>query len=463
MRASPLLLLLLAGACTVGPDFKRPVVAGTDAGWQSPAATPGPVEANWWRALGDPTLDTLVEAALANNLDLREAAARLREARAGRDAAAGRASPEVSARGSATQNRISGDGQLPVARIPQFSRDYALFDLGFDASWEIDLWGGTRRSIEGAQARAEAAELRAGDVRLQVIAEVVRSYADLRAAQARRTSVAAEAEVRRTVAGLAQRRYTGGEGTRIEAAQAAQRAATVRAALPQIVADASAAQARLALLTGRPPEAVTLADAPLPLPPALVAAGIRSELLQRRPDVRAAQADLAAATADVGVETANLYPRFSLLGSLGRQSRNVEGLADGPTTRFSIGPSFSWPIFSAGRIRAQIRGSNARVDAAGARYEKAVLSALADSETALNRYAAARAEAETRDAVLAEAALVARLAERRWRAGEDDRLQALEAEAVRRSAEQAALAARAATLTSYAALSKALGGGWEAK
>ncbi len=463
MRARPLALLLCLGACTVGPNFKRPIIAGSEAGWQSAAAQPGPVDAAWWHTLGDAQLDALVAAALANNLDLREAAARLREARAGRDAAAGRASPEVSVRGSATQNRISGNGQLPVARIPQFSRDYALFDLGFDASWEIDLWGGTRRAVEGAGARAQAAELRAGDVRLQVIAEVVRSYADLRAAQARRTSVAAEAEARQTVADLAQRRFTGGEGTRIEAAQAAQRAASVRALLPQIQADASAAQARLALLTGRPPEAVTLADAPLPLPPALVAAGIRSELLQRRPDIRAAEADLAAATADVGVETANLYPRFSLLGGLGRQSRTVDGLVDGPTTRFSIGPSFSWPIFSAGRIRAQIRGSNARADAAAARYEKAVLSALADSETALNRYAAARAEAQTREAVLAEATTVARLAERRWRAGEDDRLQALEAEAVRRGAEQAVLAARAATLTSYAALSKALGGGLKAK
>ena len=463
MRASSLVLLLLVGACTVGPDYKRPVVAGIDAAWQSPHAQPGPVSPNWWHALGDPALDALVDAALANNLDLREAAARLREARAGRDAAAGRASPELSARGSATQNRISGDGQLPVARIPQFSRDYALFDLGFDASWEIDLWGGTRRAIEGADARAQAAVLRADDIRLQIIAEVVRSYADLRAAQARRESVAAEVEARQTVAELAQRRLAGGEGTRVEAAQAMERAATVRAALPQIEADAGAAQARLALLTGRPPEAVMLADAPLPLPPALVAAGIRSELLQRRPDVRAAEVDLAAATADVGVETANLYPHFSLLGSLGRQSRNVEGLADGPTTRFSIGPSFSWPIFSAGRIRAQIRGANARVDAAAARYEKAVLSALADSETTLNRYAAARAELQAREAVLAEASVVARLAERRWHAGEDDRLQALEAEAVRRGAEQAALAARAATLTTYAALSKALGGGWEAK
>ncbi|MDE2043314.1 MAG: TolC family protein, partial [Alphaproteobacteria bacterium] len=216
----------------------------------------------------------------------------------------------------------------------------------------------------------------------------------------------------------------------------------------------------LATLTGQAP-GIALDLSHAPQLPEIVAAGIRSELLQRRPDIRAADADLAAATFDIGAAKAQLYPHFSIMGGLGQQAQHGSDLFSGDSTRFVIGPSFSWPIFNAGRIKAQVRGTQARADAAQAAYEKAVLGALADSETALNRYAndklayanAASANENARD--------LARLAKSRFEAGEDDRVQMLEAQASALANAQSLETARGDALAAYVALSKALGGGWE--
>ena len=456
-----LMALVLVAGCAVGPNYLRPKVAGAEAPWLAPVAQ-GEVDAEWWKRLDDPVLDSLVADAVAHNLDLAQAEARLREARANSDAARGRTLPQVNATGSATEQQVSANGQLPVNNIPGFSRRYSLFDGGFDASWELDLWGGGIRTVQAANARAKAAEVRVEDTRLRIIAEVVRTYADLRQAQARGVLLSQEALLRADIAHLTDLRYRGGESSRSDATNARLRADTARAQMPEANSSAHAAAYSLALLTGRPPEALislATANAPLPAPPPIVSAGLRSELLQRRPDVRAAEADLIAATSDVGVETANLYPRFSLVGSLGQQARKVGNLADSASTHFSIGPSFSWPIFSFGRIRAQIRGANARADASAAAYKKAVLAALADSETAANRYAAALATSADRQKAWADAATVANLAALRFARGEDDRIQMLEARSAALQAEQLALIARADGVTAYVAFAKSLGGG----
>ncbi len=459
MRCLTLVVIVsLVAGCAVGPNYRRPEVAGTAAPWLAPV-TPGDVDAEWWKRLGDPVLDGLVDAALSHNLDIAEAQARLREARANRAVVRGRTVPEVRATGSATEQGVSKNGQIPIARIPGFERDFSLFDLGFDASWELDFWGAVQRSGEAASARAAAAGLRAEDVRLMIIAEVVRSYGDARNAEARARLLGAEADLRAEAARLIALRFKAGESSRSDADLARQRAAAAAAVVPEAGASATAARYRLALLTGKPPEGIVLASGDLPQVPVLVAAGVRSELLQRRPDVRAAEADLIAATADIGVETANLYPRFSLMGGIGQQAKAVGDLVSGDSTRFSVGPSFSWPIFSFGRIRAQIRAANARADGAAARYEKAVLSALADSETAANRYGATLAARGSRAEALAQGTAAAGLADLRFKQGEDDRLQLIEARSNALGAEQALLAARADALAAYIAFAKALGGG----
>lgn len=459
MRRVVVLSVVLLTGCSVGPDYRKPELEAMSGKWLNPLA-PGPVAGAWWKSLGDPQLDRLVAAALTRNLDVHEAEARLREARANRDAAAGGALPQVNATGSATRQSLSAEGQLPIGQIPGVDREFSLFNVGFDASWEIDFWGRNRRAVEAATARERASEARLDDVRLQTIAEVVRSYADLRAAQGRGALLGEESVARGTAAGLTDLRAKAGESSRSEAEVARQRAAAALAAMPEANSAAAAASYRLALLTGQPPEAgVALAasPAPVPDPPALVAGDVRSELLRRRPDVRGAEAELAATTADVGVATADLFPRFTLLGSLGQQARSVGDLASGNATRFSIGPSFSWPLFDFGRIRAQIRGANARRDIALARYEKAALGALADSEAAANRYAAAVNARADRAEALTYAVEAERLARLRFERGEDDRLQLLEATSARIAAAQQSLAAEADAVSAYVALAKALG------
>jgi NodT family efflux transporter outer membrane factor (OMF) lipoprotein len=460
-------LALLLQGCSVGPDYHRPPVTGTDAGWSAaifPAT--GPVDVSPWQALGDPVLTELIETAVAHNLDLREADANLRAARAQRDAAAGRELPELNAAGSVAERQLSANGELPVDQIPHFNRRFSLYDVGFDASWEIDLWGGTRRTVEAAQHRAEAAVERQHDTLLQVVAEVVRTYAALRGSQASLAAARQDAEAQSGIAGLVHQRFIAGEASSLDDARADAQAHNAAAAIGGIDASVHAAANELALLTGRPPEALgelAAGNGSLPLPPASVAVGLRSDVLRRRPDIRAAEADLAAATSDIGVETANLFPTVSLLGSVGQQAQHAGDLGQGASTYFNIGPSLHWPIFAGGSIRAQIRGADARADAAGARYEKAVLGALADSETAINRYAAARRTLDQREAARARSASALDMTRQRYQRGDDDRVAVLQAESAHAAAERAWVGAAQESLEDYAALVKSLGGGWQAR
>lgn len=465
MLLSVMMLTPLA-ACTVGPDYERPAVAGADAGWVSEAGAgvvDGAVDLEPWRAVGDPLLVELVERAALANLDVAQAEARLREARAGRDAAAGRRLPEASATASGTRQRLSENGQLPVANIPGFDREFSLFDAGFDASWEIDLWGGARRAVEAAGYRVELAQAQQRETQLRVVAEVVRSYAELRGAQAEAATLRADAQAQRRIATLVRQRYETGEAARFDDARADAQARAAEAALPGAEARIRAAAYALALLTAQPPEAMAdrlLTPAPVPRPPELAVAGLRSDMLRRRPDVAMAEARLAAATADVGVETANLFPRLSLIGSIGQQARSTGDLDSSGSTRFQFGPSLHWPIFSGGRIRAQIRAADARKDGAAAAYEQAVLGALSDSETALNRYAATVSAARELRIARDRAATALDLARQRHDAGEDDAIALMDATIRYTAAARAADSADVAAFEAHAALVKTLGGGW---
>lgn len=340
MRHPPfpaLLASLSVAACTVGPSYveSSPAVAP---GWIS-AANPHPIDEDWWRSLNDLQLVELVELAVTSNHDVREAEARLREARALRDAARGRAGPDAALSGAATANRVSENGQLPVANVPGFDPQFSLFDFGFDASWEIDLWGRTRRSIEAADARAEAMQEARRNVILQVIAEVVRSYVDLRGSQTRLLVARADANAQQAIASLVERRFRSGEASRFDFARADTQARAASVSLDGIEADARAAAYRLSLLTGQAPGATSLrllSPGSLPVAPSQITAGLPSELLRRRPDIRQAERELAAFTADVGVATADLFPRLSLIGSIGQQAQSAGDLASGACNRRNL-------------------------------------------------------------------------------------------------------------------------------
>lgn len=455
--------LFVLAACTVGPNYKEPPKVAMALNWSEPTSTAS-VDPAWWRSLGDPVLTELLQAAAAHNLDLRVAAAQVREARANRDIAFGGLFPQVTASGSATRNELSGNGEIPVQSIPNFARTFNLFDVGFDASWEIDFWGGNRRSLEAAHARSASAQEAARSLKLEIIAEVAHTYFDLRSAQARLASARSDAQARTDTAALVTLRYKAGDASAFDEARAESQARTVVSQLAGLQSEARAAAYTLALLTGRPPEAlIDLAgqSATWPKTPPTVGAGLRSELLRRRPDVRQAERDLAASTADIGVATADLFPKISLIGAIGQQAQHTGDLTSQLSQRYQFGPSLSWPIFSAGRIRAQIHAADARADEAGARYEKAVLTALSDSETALNRYAAATSQLADLDAARDASAKALELARQRYRAGEDDLLNLLDAQSDYSVTDQASLTARATQLTALVSLFKALGGGWD--
>ncbi|NIJ21638.1 NodT family efflux transporter outer membrane factor (OMF) lipoprotein [Sphingomonas naasensis] len=456
-------LALCLAACTVGPDYRRPVTTVNEA-WLSPVGA-GAVDTAWWTRFEDPLLTGLVESAIAGNKDLAEAHARLREARANRDAAHGRSLPQLGASAAATQSRLSENGPLPVGKVPGLGRDLAIYDLGFDASWEIDLWGGTRRAIESAEARAQAAEEARRGAILQVIAEVVRAYVDLRAAQSLRANAIADAQAQAAIAGLVADRLGVGLASRFDLVRAETQAHGTAATIPGFEADIAAAAFRIALLLGQPPELLydrLRQPGALPAPIVDVAAGLRSDLLRRRPDIRQAERDLAAFTAEVGVATAELFPRLSLIGGIGLQAREPGDLASGTSLRFQLGPSLRWPIFSGGRIRAQIRAADARADAAMVRYERSVLTALSDSETAINRYASAGRTRAERAEARAAADEAVRLARLRYEAGEDDLTVLLQTQAAFSAADRLSIQSRALELHQIAALYKALAGGWEA-
>lgn len=461
-KMTSLLLALMLTACAVGPAYERPNVS-FDEHWVETADT-GPVDAAWWRSLNDPLLSELVDRALGGNLDLARAEARLREARANRDAAAGQRLPQVDVAGSAARERVSENGQIPINRIPGFKRDLSLYQVGFDASWEIDLWGHQSRSVQAAGARTEAARDSRRAVQVQVVAEVIRCYVDLRSAQEVMQSVESDAEAQESIATLVNDRYQKGESSRFDFVRTDAQARTTRAAVPGFEAAARAASYELAVLIGQSPETLVprlLVPAALPQSAATVTAGLRSDLLRRRPDILQAERQLAAATADVGVATAELFPRVSLIGSVGQQAQNGGDIFTGASNQFTVGPSLHWPIFAGGTLRANIRAANARADVAATTYESAVLGAISDSETAINRFAAARRTQQDREVARQQLEESVTLARERYRAGEDDLIVLLEAQSAYTVAEQQSIAARASTLSAQASLYKALGGGWE--
>jgi len=453
----------LAGCTTVGPNYQRPETAVGET-WVGQLSSEE-VDGAWWQKFNDPLLTELVEAAIAGNKDIDEAGARLREARANRDAVHGRELPQLGMSAIATENRLSENGQLPIGKVPGLGRNLSIYDVGFDSSWEIDLWGGTRRAIESSEARAQAAEEARRGVIIQVIAEVVRSYVDLRMAQTFRANAVVNATAQGEIARLVGDRLRVGAASRVDFLRAETQARSTAATVPAYESDEAAAAFRLALLVGQPPEALHARlrhPAPMPVASLEVAAGLRSDLLRRRPDIRVAERDLAASTADVGVATAELFPRFSLLGGIGLQAQEPGDLVSSSSLRFQFGPTLRWPIFSGGRIRAQIRAADARADAATARYERAVLNALADSETSINRYASAGFVGVERAAARAAAAEAVQLAQRRFKAGEEDLTALLQAQIAYSAADRLHIQAEAARLQQLAALYKALGGGWEA-
>lgn len=470
MKRTALLCLLLAG-CTVGPDYREPQMA-VPAAFSEPLAN-GQVRLDrWWQAFNDPQLTALIEKALRQNLDIELAAARVREARAQERIADAGASPEVAAQGSVTHQRIS-ENAIPVppgsgagggsGSIGLPGTEFTSWRAGFDASWEIDLFGRNKREREAAAARTGAAIWNRQDAEVIVAAEIASSYLRLRTLQA--TIANAEAEVIRLqrFEQLVAARTRGGLVTGQDLEQQRSERAAAAAVIPELQAEVRAQIHALGVLVGATPDALAAQltrPTTLPTTPA-IPAGLPSDLLRRRPDIRAAERNLAAATADIGVATADLYPRFSLTAAPALVSTALGSLLEWGSRSFSAGAAIDWPIFDGGRRRANVEVRNARQEQALIAYRKAVLTALQDVEDALARVDGDRRQIARLDEALGTARRAEDIARTRYRGGIVTLSDVLQAEARRIRLAEQLIDTQGAAARDTVALAKALGGGWQ--
>jgi len=457
----------LLAACAGAPAYRAPQL-NTGTGWAQGADTSAGTAASaaelavWWRALGDPVLERLVETALAQNLDIRQAGARIAEARALRDAAAGAQLPSLQADASINRRRQSLNGPLPIGVIPGISRDQTIHDVGFDAAWEIDLFGRIRSGVEASEAQLQASEAAAADTRISVAAEVARDYLSLRGAQRELAARSAAVEALRRIAATVRERAAAGDLARADVERTQAQLDAADAALPGIRARIRASALGLGVLLGQLPESeLALAEgdgAEVALKP--IPVGERADVLRRRPDVRVAERRLAAATADSAAARAEWFPRLSIGASGGFQALAAGDLLQASSQVFSLMPVISWRIFDGGRVQAQIHAAEARQQGAAQAYEKAVLSALSDAERALGNYRYALESDRAQRAALESARRSYGHARRRFELGDIALAELLEAERSMRDAEDAYARAHSAAAIDLIALYKALGGGW---
>jgi len=460
------LALVAISGCTVGPNHKPPVV-------ETPAAWPEPLEAGvtaeapdlheWWRGFNDPVLDSLVDRALKGSLELREAAARVREARALRGVVAADQLQTVDVTGSAAKQHQSSNTFGGFAGAPGQTSD--SFQIGFDATWEIDVFGRVRRSVEAADADVGAAVESERDARVILLSEVARNYAELRSSQARLAIARQNVDIQQDTLGLSRDRLRAGLANELQVSQALAQMETTRSQIPVLTLAAKQSAHRLDVLLGLAPGTLKSeleSVAPVPPTPAAVPIGLPAELLRRRPDIRRAERAVAAATARIGVAKADLYPRFTLSGSFALEAEHLGNLFEADSRSWSAGPlAVRWPIFDAGRIRSNIRVQEARQEQTLIAYERTVLQAYEDVANALVSYARLRDRRDAlANAVKADQDAV-ELANDLWRRGLTDFLNVLDTQRALFLLQDQLADSQANVTTSMIALYKALGGGWE--
>ena len=515
-------MTLLAAGCAVGPHYQRPrpklaasyAEAAGAKGNASSCVVPG-AEAlkRWWLVFHDAELDSLIDRAVRGNRDLQLALSRVREARARREMVGAGLWPEVVLNAGYNRGRGSKNVQLPfgggqggagqgggadpptgakaeraaegngaadpppggggagggaaaspfgLGGLPGVTTN--LYQVGFDASWEIDVFGGTRRAIEAAEAGVAAAEEGRRGVLVSLLAEVAGTYVKLRTIQERRHFAEENLAAQRQAEGVIEAKAKAGFATELAVAQEQAQVATTEATIPVLAAAERATRHALAFLLGDAPHALDAelaARAALPALPPTVPIGVPSDLLRRRPDIRRAERELAQATAGVGVATADLLPSFSLTGMFGFDSSDVKHLADWASHYYSIAPGIRWPILDWGRIRANVRVQTERQQQAFLGYQQAVAQALKDVADALASYE----REQTRRAALARAVEAARrarrLAQEQYEHGVADVLTTLDTQRALLRAEDALAQSDGALRRDLIALYKALGGGWD--
>ncbi len=472
----------------------------------------------WWQPLNDPMLDALIAESIDGNLDLQVAAYRVLEARFLRRVAVADLLPQINSGGGYSYSGSSLNARKPtpsaglakqvasstlgslsslasglaggtadvggtssnplvsglvrgvVSKLQKelnevsTSRDANLFQSGFDASWEIDIFGGLRRSVQAAEADIEVTQENLYAIAITLVSEVARNYIEARGYQKRLAVLRQNIGTQQETLELTRVRFKTGLTNELDVAQAATQLATTRSSVPTLEILHNQSIHRLAVLLGLPPGALLErmnAEAPIPTAPPAVPLGLPSELLRRRPDIRQAERTVAAETARIGVAVAQLYPRFSITGSFGSQTYDMQRFLDGNSLFWSVGPSFSWPIFQGGRLRANVKVTEARQMQALIQYRITILTALEEVENTLVAYRQDQLRYQSLQDAVTASHLAVDLSTDRYRNGLADFLSVLESQRSLYLAQDQLIASEADVVADYIALNKALGGGWQ--
>ncbi len=457
-----IIVLILVGCAAVGPDYVR-VEPDAPQQWNTqlrdgltPVLPEPETLAYWWRSLNDSELSSLEERAVEGNLDLKIARARIREARALRGISKAGLFPTLDASASATNFRSSESSSS--------FEENKLYSAGFDARWELDVFGGVRRSVEAAQADLEATQEDLYDVLVSLLAEVALNYVEVRTYQTALTVTESNNKSQEETYELNRSRYQAGIINELAVQQSLYNLEQTRSLIPALQTGLESAKNRLAVLLGEKPGAVhgeLDKRKPIPVPPVTVAVGVPAEAMRRRPDIRRAERNLAAQTARIGVATADLYPKFRLLGTLSLESVSTGNLFTADSRTWSINSGVSWNIFHGGAIRQNIKVQSARQEQALIQYESAVLKAQEEVENVLVAYAKQQRRRESLAAATSAAQLAVRLAQDQYKAGLVDFSNVLDGQRSLLSFQDQLARSNGAVTSNLIRLYKALGGGWK--
>lgn len=452
--------------CAVGPNYHAPHTSAP-AQWTSTLAggeTNGPVElAAWWKNFDNTNLDSLMATAVQSNLTLRIAAARVREARAQKGVVAGGLWPSVGSSASYTRNRYGANTFPPLSGFG-VPLDYNLYNANFDAAWELDIFGGTRRAVEAANAQLGAAEFGQRDVLISLLAEVARDYLTARTYQQRLAIARDNIRVEEDALNLTTNRFAIGLGSDLDVEQSKALLQTTEAQIPSLQTGFDESVRSLAVLLGQPPGALTdemSATNRIPLSPPLVPVGLPSDLLQRRPDVQQAERQLAAATAQIGVAKADLFPKFSLTGLAGVESVSANTWFEYASRDWTAGPTVQWQLFQAGSILSNVHVQDAKQQEALNQYQQTVLVALEDADNALTAYAREQVRRESLAQSVQASQQALDLSTQLYKSGLVDFLHVLNSETSLFAAQDALVQSDQTVSLDLVQLYKALGGGWQ--
>jgi multidrug efflux system outer membrane protein len=455
--------LLLAGGCMVGPNYEPPQTDVPSA-WAGPTPPPATAEevniVQWWTVFHDGTLVALVDRSFQSNLDLKLAESRIRQARAARGVVFAGLGPTLDATGSF--RRSQGPGSV-VTKEPGPTTN--LFQAGLDAAWEFDIFGGTRRNIEAADADWQAAIEARRNVLVTLAAEVTLDYVQLRTFQQRIVIAERNLKAQQHSADLTQQRFEGGFVSGLDVANANAQVATTAAQIPLLESSARQTIYALSILLAREPGALVTELSPtaeIPIAPPAVPATVPSDLLRRRPDIRQSEAQIQAATARIGVATADLFPSVSLSSAVGFQSAHSNSLFEAYNRFWSLGPSVSWTVFDTGRILSNIEVEKALQEQSILAYRQTVLNALAEVESALIASAKEQEHREQLTRAVAANRKAVDLSTTLYTQGQTDFLSVLDAQRSLYSSEDALTQSTGNVSADLVALYKALGGGWKA-